>query len=192
MLARVEITSEDQLAEIRDYVKPLEARRMGKLMKASLLASLKALRMAGVERPDAIITGTTLGCWENSEALLRQMEEEGEGLLKPTLFMQSTHNTISSNIAIRTRCHGYNVTYCGDDFGGGIKVEGGGSMDWLLRDAELQLRSGRCKTVLVGWHDEITPLYRSLIGRLQAIAPSSLLVPPSSLHSVALVLACSE
>ena len=47
-LSRVEITSIDQLSEIRDYVKPLEARRMGKLMKASLLSSLKALKLAAV------------------------------------------------------------------------------------------------------------------------------------------------
>ena len=39
-LSRVEITSIDQLSEIRDYIKPMEARRMGKLMKASLLSSL--------------------------------------------------------------------------------------------------------------------------------------------------------
>ena len=49
-LSRVEITSIDQLSEIRDYVKPLEARRMGKLMKASLLSSLKALKLAGWRR----------------------------------------------------------------------------------------------------------------------------------------------
>ena len=79
---------------------------MGKLMKSSLLASLKALALAGVSQPDAVITGTDLGCMENSEQLLLQMMSEGETLLSPTLFMQSTHNTISSNIAIRLGCHG--------------------------------------------------------------------------------------
>ena len=134
----------------------MEARRMGKLLKASLLSSLKALREAGVESPDAIITATSLGCWENSEALLRQLDEEGEVMLKPTHFMQSTHNTISSNIAIRTHCHGYNVTYSQE----------ADSLEWALRDARLLIRSGRCRTVLVGCHDESTPLYRSLMDRL--------------------------
>ena len=172
-LARVEITSEDELAEIRDYVKPLEARRMGKLMKASLLTSLKALRQAGIETPDAIITATSLGCWENSEALLQQLEAEGEVMLKPTYFMQSTHNTIGANIAIRTHCHGYNVTYTQDDR----------SLEWALRDARLLIASGRCKTVLVGCHDETTPLYRSLMSRL-----SPLTSPLSPLTSIAIVL----
>ena len=170
-LSRVEITSIDQLSEIRDYVKPLEARRMGKLMKASLLSSLKALKLAGVECPDAIITGTALGCWENSEALLMQMLEEGEVMLSPTNFMQSTHNTISSNIAIRLGCHGYNVTYTQSD----------DSLEWALRDAHLLLQSGRYKTVLVGCHDETTPLYRSLMERLG-------IHDLPDIHSIAIVL----
>ena len=173
--SRVEITSEEQLAEIRDYVKPLEARRMGKIMKSSLLSSLKALQEAGIAQPDAIITGTALGCLENSEKLLMQMVEEGEVMLKPTNFMQSTHNTISSNIAIRLGCHGYNVTYTQDD----------DSLTWALRDAELLLRSGQCKTVLVGCHDETTPLFRELMKRLGE--PEQ-----PAVHSIAMVLTCGD
>ena len=174
-LARVEITSEEQLAEIRDYVKPLEARRMGKIMKSSLLSSLKALRQAGIEQPDAIITGTALGCLESSELLLRQMVDEGETMLKPTYFMQSTHNTISSNIAIRLGCHGYNITYTQDQ----------ASFDWAMRDAEHLLKSGKCKTVLVGCHDESTPLYRQLMQRLGYDD-----IP--SVNSKAIVLSCGK
>ena len=163
---------------------------MGKLMKASLLTSLKALEQAGIEKPDAIITTTALGCVENSELLLRQIEAEGEVMLKPTLFMQSTHNTVACNIAIRTHCHGYNITYCPDIFGEGHHA------DPALRDAELLLRSGSCKTVLVGYHDETTPLYRSLIERLKAIPRPA--VPPcprtldKNITSIAIVLSCSE
>jgi 3-oxoacyl-(acyl-carrier-protein) synthase len=175
ILAEVEITSEDQLSEIRDYVKPLEARRMGKMMKSSLLASLKALKAAGIENPDAIITGTSLGCLENSELLLQQLQDEGEVLLKPTHFMLSTHNTIGSNIAIRTHCHGYNVTYTQDD----------DSLAWALRDARMLLSSGKYKYVLVGVHDETTPLYRSLMAR-QGVTD----LP--SIHSKAMILTCGE
>lgn len=174
-LARVEINSEDELSEIREYVKPLEVRRMGKLMKASLLSSLKSLRQAGIDCPDVIITGTSLGCWENTEALLTQIEQEGEVMLSPTNFMQSTHNTIGSNIAIRTHCHGYNVTY----------TQGADSLEWALRDAHRLLASGRCKTVLVGCHDETTPLYRSLMDRLGV-------TDLPSIHSLAIVLRSEE
>lgn len=172
VIAKVEIQSEEQLAEIRKYVKPLEARRMGKIMKSSLLSSLEALEMAHISCPDAIITGTAYGCLENSERLLVQMKEEGEAMLKPTYFMQSTHNTIGSNIAIKTHCHGYNVTYTQESH----------SLEWALRDARLLLESGKVKNVLVGCHDESTPLFNAL---LQQDGKEAL----PAVHSVAMVLA---
>ena len=173
--AKVEITSEEALSEIRNYVKPLEARRMGKIMKSSLLSSLKAMEQAGIEKPDAIITATALGCLENSELLLNQLQEEGEVMLKPTYFMQSTHNTIGSGIAIFTKCHGYNVTY----------THGKDSLEWALRDARMLLKIGKAKNVLVGLHDETTPLYRSL---MQRVGIDNLL----PIHSIAIILTCGR
>ena len=175
VLSKVEITSEEQLMDIRKYVKPLEARRMGKIMKSSLLSSLKALQQAGIEVPDSIITGTAYGCLENSERLMEQIKEEGEGMLKPTFFMQSTHNTIGSNIAIKTHCHGYNVTYTQESH----------SLEWAIRDAELLLRSGKVKNVLVGCHDESTPFFNTLLEK-DGKKPQPLV------HSIAMVLSCGE
>lgn len=175
ILSRVDITSDTELDGIKKYVKPLEARRMGKIMKSSLLSSLKALEKAGIEKPDAIITGTMYGCLENSQLLLESMKQEGETMLKPTYFMQSTHNTISSNIAIKTQCHGYNVTYtqCAE------------SLDWVISDAEMLLQEGKVKTVLVGCHDESTPLFNSLLQRAG-------IEQLSTVNSIAMVLTCGE
>lgn len=175
ILSKVVIDNEDKLAEIKCYVKPLEARRMGKIMKSSLLSSMKAIKEAGIQCPDAIITATSMGCLENSELLMNQMMEEGETSLKPTYFMQSTHNTIGSNIAIKTGCHGYNMTYThGDD-----------SLEWAMRDAQMLLKSGKYKYVLVGMHDETTSLYRSVVKRL---GKDNLL----DINSIAMILTCGE
>ena len=171
--ARVQISDESRLADIRRYVKPLEARRMGKLMKSSLLASLEALQQAGIDVPDAIVTATTYGCLENSERLMVQLRDEGEGAVKPTCFMQSTHNTIGSNIAIKTHCHGYNITYTQERH----------SLEWALRDATLLIRSGRARHVLVGAHDESTPLFNTLLREAG-------LEPLPAVQSVAMVLTC--
>ncbi len=175
ILSCVEITSEEELEGIRKYVKPLEVRRMGKIMKSSLLSSMEALAQANIEIPDAIITGTIYGCLEYSELLLEQMKEEGETMLKPTHFMQSTHNTIGSNIAIKTKCHGYNVTY----------TQGVESLEWAIRDAEMLIKEGKAKIVLVGCHDESTPLFNSLLERDGA---EKLPV----VHSIAMVLTCGK
>lgn len=175
VLSKVEIISEQQIEDIRKYIKPLEARRMGKIMKSSLLSSLEALSEAGIETPDAIITGTVYGCLENSERLLEQICEGGESMLKPTCFMQSTHNTIGGNIAIKTHCHGYNVTY----------TQGKQSLAWAIRDAEMLLKSGMAKNVLVGLHEESTPKFNSL---LEAVGKTAL----PNIHSIAMVLSCGE
>lgn len=148
------VSTADDIAAIRDYMRPLEVRRMGKLMKGAYLAARRALDAAGIETPDAIITATRYGCLENSERLLVQMTQQGESAVSPTLFMQSTHNTIGSDIAIRTHCRGYNITY----------TQGEQSLRWALADAELLIAGGRCRNVLVGLYDESAPVFRRIMG----------------------------
>ena len=159
--ADITIDSMKQLADYKEYISPKEGRRMGKLMKAATLTSLMALREAGIECPDAIITATANGMLETSEKFLVDMVDNGEETLSPTLFMQSTHNTIGSAIAIRTQCHGYNITY----------TQGKDSMKWALRDAERLIRMGKAKTVLVGCHDESSPLFQSFYEYLNLSIP---------------------
>jgi len=111
------------------------------------------MKESGITNPDAIITGTGLGCIENTEIFLEKLVYEGEELLNPTHFMQSTHNTISSLIAIDTKSHGYNSTY----------AHKGISFECALQDAFLQMQSGKIQTALVGAYDEITPAYFTLL-----------------------------
>lgn len=164
-LADVTVTEADDLKALKDFnVSPMESRRMGKLMKASLLSALRALKDAGVECPDAIVTATERGMLDVSLQFLDEIEANAEEQLRPTLFMQSTHNTLSSAIAIRLGCHGYNITYS----------HGEESFEWAMRDAERQIRTGKAETVLVGSYDESTSLYDSLVTRAGQDAPQPL------------------
>ena len=133
--------------DYKPFISPMEARRMGTLVKRALATSLDTLRKGGCEMPDAIISGTGLGCVEHTEKFLNAVIDNDEECLPPTSFMQSTHNTISSQIALRLKCHGYNSTYS----------QGADSMASALLDAWLQLKAGKIRTALVGCHDEITP-----------------------------------
>ena len=139
--------------DYKPYIAPMEARRMGRLLKRALAVSKEVLAQSGVKMPDIIVTGTGLGCIENTELFLDALCREGEQLLKPTHFMQSTHNTISSLMAIQLGCHGYNATYAHKNI----------SFDSALHDALMQLRSGAGTTALVGGHDEMTPSYYNLL-----------------------------
>ena len=141
--------------DFKQFLNPMQARRMGLILKRAIAVSLTALKDAGIECPDAIFTGTGLGCMENTENFLSAMCRDGEEMLPPTYFMMSTHNTISSAVAILLRCHGYNCTYSQKDI----------SFESALLDAFIQLQAGRMGNALVGSHDETTPdTYRLLRG----------------------------
>lgn len=140
----------------RDYLSPIESRRLGKVLKRALVTSLSVLKDTATANPDAILTGTGLGCVENTEAFLKALCTDGEHLLKPTHFMQSTHNTIGSLIAIHTHTHGYNVTYSHKSV----------SFESALLDAVVQLRLRTIDNALVGSHDEVTPSYYTLLERI--------------------------
>lgn len=136
------------------YFSPMAARRMGRLLKRSLATAVEALGQNPV--PDAIITGTGLGCIANTEKFLSAMIDNQEDFLQPTYFMQSTHNTIGSQVAQHLKCHGYNCTYS----------HRGTSFDSSLLDAYLQMRAGAIRSALVGGHDEMTTEYFKMLGKI--------------------------
>lgn len=137
----------------KDYISPIEARRMGKILKRAIATSKEAIKASGLESVDAIITGTGYGCIENTEFFLEALSKDGEQMLSPTYFMQSTHNTISSLVAIQTKNHGYNVTY----------AHKGISFDSALQDAVLQMRLGKINSALIGGHDELTETFYRIL-----------------------------
>lgn len=142
--------------DYKEYINPMQARRMGKILKRALATSLYVVHKTGIDQPDAIISGTGLGCIENTEKFLTAMVRDNEMYLQPTYFMQSTHNTISSQIALHLKCNKYNTTYAQR----GISFESG------LLDAYLQFELGKIKTALVTSHDEMTPDYFTLLEKI--------------------------
>jgi len=146
--------------EYSRYLSPMKARRMGRLLKRALVTALKAMEVSGIEKPDAILNGTAMGCMEHTLQLLNALAAEGESASMPTAFMQSTHNTVASQIAIFTGNHGYNTTYAHRTV----------SFELALQDAFLRLRAGLVRNALVCANDELTDLQRQqpgFFGQLQ-------------------------
>src|SRR6478672_5481655 len=54
----------------KEFLNPIMARRMARIIKMSMATSAICLKEAGIEQPDAIITGTALGCLEDTEKFL--------------------------------------------------------------------------------------------------------------------------
>lgn len=136
-------------ADYKRFLDPVSSRRMGKILKRAIATSLTVVEASGIHNPDAIIVGTGLGCLETTEKFLMAMLQEGEEFLQPTNFINSTHNTISSHIAVHLKCAGYNSTY----------VHLGISFESALLDAFMQFQLGRIRSALVGGFDEMIPNY---------------------------------
>jgi len=137
----------------KEFINPIARRRMSRLIKMGITAAKLALSDANLlpstsregSLPDAIITGTGLGSVEDTERILSGMLA-GEVLMNPTPFIQSTYNTISSQIAITLKCHNYNSTYVHRSF----------SFESALQDALLQFDEGTAASALVSGIDEMT------------------------------------
>lgn len=128
------------------FVDVKQLRRMSRVIKMGVAAGTMALREAGLATPDGIITGTSFGCLEDTGSFLSKMIENNENALNPTPFIQSTHNTIGSQIALLLQCQGYNQTYTQRAF----------SFEHTLIDAMLELKENPDQFILAGGVDEIT------------------------------------
>jgi 3-oxoacyl-(acyl-carrier-protein) synthase len=125
---------------------------MSRIIRMGVTCSIMALRDAGFEKPDMIVTGTGYGCLEDTGSFLSKMIVQNEQALNPTPFIQSTHNSIGAQIALLLQCQDYNQTYS----------QGAFSFEHALLDSMLLLRESGEKTVLLGGLDEITTASHSI------------------------------
>ncbi|MCD4793435.1 MAG: beta-ketoacyl synthase chain length factor [Bacteroidales bacterium] len=132
----------------KEYMKPIEARRMSKTVKNGIICSQIAMQEAEIDMPDAVIAGTGLGIVTDTERFLENMLGNDEKFLTPTSFIQSTHNTVAAQIALRIKCHAYNFTY----------VHRGFSFESALFDGIMHINEGK-KNILIGGADEMTKHY---------------------------------
>ncbi len=145
------------------YVDIRQLRRMSRIIKMGMACGLSALREADVKVPDAIITGTSYGCLEDTGLFLTKMIDNKESALNPTPFIQSTHNTIGSQIALLLQCQGYNQTYTQRAF----------SFEHSLLDAMMSIGDKPNQSILTGAADEITQSSHDILRRFGIFRRSS-------------------
>jgi len=141
-----------QVPVYKDFIAPTAIRRMAKGVKNGTVAAAIAMKEAGVEQLDAIITGTGMGCIEDSDKFLKALIDNNEEFLTPTSFIQSTHNTVGSQIALGLQCKAYNFTY----------VNAAVSFESALLDAKMKIEESEAETILIGGVDEMSDYTGSL------------------------------
>lgn len=176
-LEKAEINEKDTILSVKvpvykDFISPVAIRRMAKGVKNGIVASAMAMKEANAATVDAIITGTGMGCIEDSEKFLKAIIDNKEQFLTPTSFIQSTHNTVGAQITLGLQCKAYNFTY----------VNGSISFESALLDGKMKIEEQEANTVLIGGIDE-TADYTSSLFRLAGFikkeneSPNSVLNP---------------
>jgi len=142
--------------DYKEFIDPKLIRRMSHVIKMGVAAAKDCLNQANIEMPGAIITGTALGCLEDTVGFMTRMVEQNEELLPPTAFIQSTHNTVAAQVALMLKCHGYNNTF----------VHKGISFESALIDAIMLLREQEANSILVGGTEEMVDVSFKILTRL--------------------------
>lgn len=142
------------IPDFKAYIDAGLLRRMSKILRMSVACAKDCLAQSNVEQPDAIIVGTGLGCLQDTEKFL-STSLTVEGLLPPTSFIQSTHNTMAGQISLSISNHGYNMTHTQNTL----------SFEHALLDAMMLLDDGE-KHILVGAADEYIEILSEIAGEL--------------------------
>jgi 3-oxoacyl-(acyl-carrier-protein) synthase len=132
--------------DYREHIRPLQLRRMSRILRMGVTSAMQAMQDAGTGHPDAIITATGIGMMEETEKFLNAILDNGERMLNPTAFIQSTHNTVGAHIAVMLGCNNYNTTY----------VHGPVSFESALLDSLMCLAERPGDNVLTGGVEEMT------------------------------------
>lgn len=130
----------------KDYIPAAAIRRTSHILKMGISAGLMCLKEEEKSLIDAIIVGTAVGCYEDTDKFLRSLLDNNEQTLAPTSFIQSTHNTLGGQLALLLKCQGYNFTYVHQNF----------SFEYALLDALMLLQEHEAKHILLGGADELS------------------------------------
>lgn len=143
--------------DYKQWIDIKQIRRMGRVIKMGVAASHISLQDANLAMPDAIVMGTAYGCLADTGVFLNKLVTQQEDMLTPTAFIQSTHNTVSGQIALMLGCHAYNNTF----------VHGPFSLENALQDSLLLLAEDPSRQILAGAVDEITDHSHSILSRFR-------------------------
>ena len=135
----------------KEFIPAIKLRRMPKLSRMAIAATLSALKLAELENVGAIIAASGLGSLDDTERFLQKYIPAGESLVPPVSFIQSGHNTVSGQIALFLNNNSYNMTH----------VQQNVSFEHALIDSLMFIDENETE-VLLGGMDENIPLLKEL------------------------------
>ncbi len=138
-----------------DFIPKMKRRRMTDVLKMGITCAMDCLKQIDLEQPDSIIVGTSMGCNIFTKRFLDKINSSKGGLLSPTSFIVSTHNTIAGQISLLLSNHNYNMTHTQNSL----------SFEQALMDGMLCILEGG-ENILVGSSDENERELYNMVTRL--------------------------
>lgn len=158
--------------EPRNWMPPRFYRRLSRLSRLSVAASIEAVRDAELAVGDhnrhrvGCVFGTAFGSTDQTDAFFVSLLEHGPEGAEPFLFPDTVPNALASHVAIFHQLQGPNSTLCQNHLSG----------ENALAYAQSLLEAGHADTVLVGGGDELSPI---LMHSLNAVRALKVLQPPA-------------
>ncbi len=151
----------------KDFMPSLKYRRMSRVSRLAVAASIEALKDAGLaispgSAPSVgVIVGTGYGSTSQTDEFFVGMLKEGPQGANPSLFPDTVPNAPASQISIYRGLQGPNVTFSHNEVSGEQALEGG--LRFLGED--------RGEAILVGSVDELSPVLFHSFAALKALSP---------------------
>jgi 3-oxoacyl-[acyl-carrier-protein] synthase II len=151
----------------KEYLSPLVYRKMGRASRLCLVASMEAIRDAGLLIDDhnreriGVVVGTGYGNSGLTDEYFLSFMEGGAQGANPLLFADTVPNTPASHISLYHKLHGPLTTFCQNLI----------SAELAIVYACQQLGSGQADWMLVGGVDELSPIAVHAFSVLRGLNP---------------------
>jgi 3-oxoacyl-[acyl-carrier-protein] synthase II len=151
----------------KDFMPPLKYRRMSRVSRLAVAASIEAIQDAALEvSPETapsmgVILGTGYGSTAQTDEFFVGMLKEGPEGANPSLFPDTVPNAPASQVSIYNRLQGPNTTFSHNE------VSGEQAMAYAFR----LLQEDRAQAVLAGGVDELSFVLFHSFFALRALSP---------------------
>ena len=152
----------------KEYLSPMVYRKMGRVSRLSVAASIEAVSDAGLTIDEAgqdrigVVVGTGYGNSGLTDDFFLSFMEGGAQGANPLLFADTVPNTAASHISLYHKLRGPLTTFCQNLI----------SSELALAYACQVLDSGQAEAMLVGGADELSPILLHAFSVFKALNPS--------------------
>ena len=159
--------AEIQDFKAKDFMSSRFYRRLSRLSRLAVAASIEAIEDSGLEISDqnrqriGVVFGTAFGSTSQTDAFFVSLLDYGPQAAEPILFPDTVPNAPTSHVAMYHRLHGPNSTFCQNHLSGECALAYGLSL----------LEQDRADAVVVGGVDELSSILFHSLDSVRALKP---------------------